>query len=201
MRQGNGRLRRESLFSLSVGNPYTLVSPVTVFDFSDEHRSPPRVEIVGFTLIRLDPDYVRETMLPALTAKHFHGEDGTAEYRIAVTDRREPSTVIWESEPGAATAIGATPDVDVAFMSARPDQVFMIARNRGLPPPPPPPPGGNADERIVISVLQDRRAPDGGPGPETSGSRATGLAAFEGRWRVAAVHRAGSLEAAVGSAT
>jgi two-component system, OmpR family, sensor histidine kinase SenX3 len=195
MRQGNGRFRREGMFSFSLGDAYTLVSPVTQFDFSDERKSPPRVDIVGFTVIRLDPDYIRQTMLPALTTKHFHGEEGTAEYRIAVTDRREPSTVIWESEPGAAAAMGTTPDVDVAFMSARPDQVFMIARNRGLPPPPP---GSSGDERIVISVLQDRRTPpDGGPGTATSGPRATGMAAFEGRWRVAAVHRAGSLEAAV----
>jgi signal transduction histidine kinase len=204
MRQANGRFRRETAMSFSVGDAYTLVSPVTVFDFPEDHKSPPRIDVFGFTLIRLDAGYIRDTMLPALTARHFHREDGTSEYRIAVTDRREPPRVIWESEPGAAAAMGTSPDVDVAFMSARPDQVFMIARNRGGGPPPPPPappePGANPTDRdrIVISVLQDRTAHADGDAA-ASPSRAAGIAAFEGRWRVAAVHRAGSLEAAVGA--
>ena len=85
---------------------------------------------MGFTLIRLDPAYVHETMLPTLIARHFQGDDGVAEFRIAVTDRSDTSKVIWESEPGAAAATAATPDVEQPFMSARPDQVFMFARNR-----------------------------------------------------------------------
>lgn len=191
--QGNGRFRREGLMAFTLGDPYTLVSPVTVFDFPDDHASPPRLHVLGFTLVRLDPAYLHETMLPALVARHFQGEDGAAEYRIAITDRHDTSKVIWESEPGAAAAVGPSPDVEQAFMSARPDQVFMIARGRSGAnvPPPPGPPG----ERIVISVLQDRRGPeDGNASPS---GRGRGLGPFEGRWRVAAVHRAGSLEAAV----
>jgi signal transduction histidine kinase len=192
--QANGRFRREGTLSFTVGDPYTMVSPVTLFDFPSDRRSPPRIDILGFTLIRLDPGYVKETMLPALTARHFHGEDGATDYRIVVTDRLDATRVIWESEPGAAAAVGTTPDVETAFMSARPDQVYMIARNRGGPPAPPAGP-----ERIVISVLQDRRsaseaaAPPQPPPPP----RGPSLGTFEGRWRIAAVHRAGSLEAAV----
>ena len=196
--QGNGRFRREGVMAFSVGDPYTLVSPVTLFDFPDDRKSAPRIDILGFTMIRLDASYITGTMLPALTARHFHGDDGTAEYRIAVTDRHDPAKVIWESEPGAAAAIG-TPDVEAPFMSARPDQVFMIARNRGTNlPPPPPAPGLPPEERIVISVLQDRRG--GGESRSAQAAitpRGASFAAFEGRWRVAAVHRAGSLEAAV----
>lgn len=196
--QGTGRFRREGVVSFNIGDPFTLVSPVTLFEFPSDRRSPPRIDILGFTLIRLNPEYVTHTMLPALTARHFHGEGGSADYRIAVTDRREPSQVIWESEPGAATAIGSAPDVDASFMSARPDQVFMISRNRGS--------NGTtvsatgSDERIVISMLQDRRGAPGGdvpPPPPPAPSRGPNFGAFEGRWRVAAVHRAGSLEAAV----
>jgi signal transduction histidine kinase len=191
--QGNGRFRRDGLMAFTLGDPYTVVSPVTVFDFPDDHKSPPRIDVLGFTLIRLDPAYLHETMLPALVARHFQGEEGAAEYRIAITDRHDTSKVIWESEAGAAVAMGPSPDVDQAFMSARPDQVFMIARGRDgarLPAPPGPP-----GERIVISVLQDRRGVGDGGGP--SSARGRGVGPFEGRWRVAAVHRAGSLEAAV----
>jgi signal transduction histidine kinase len=81
-------------------------------------------------------------------------------------------------------------------MSPRPDQVFMIARNGGGGPgrsaPPEPLTRPLPEERIVVSVLQDRR--ERGDGPPTA---RTGFAPFEGRWRVAATHRAGSLEAAV----
>jgi signal transduction histidine kinase len=176
-----------------LGDPTILIAPATVFDFSDDHRSPPRIDIIGFTLIRLDAAYVTSTMLPALAARHFHGEDSAAEYRIAVTTRQDPKAVVWESEPGAAAAMGSTPDVEQPFMSPRPDQVFMLARNGGRSAPMPVP---GPDERIVISVLQDRRGP-GDAGPEPSPGRGRPFGGFEGRWRLAAVHRAGSLEAAV----
>jgi signal transduction histidine kinase len=193
--QGNLRFRREGAMSFSVGDDYTLVSPVTVFNFPEDHKTPPQIDVLGFTLIRLDPQYVRGTLLPTLTARHFHGDDGTADYRVAVTDRHEPANMIWESEAGAAEAIGRKADVDATFMSPRPDQVFMIARNGGGPgrgTPPEPLTRPLPEERIVVSVLQDRR--ERGDGPPTT---RTGFSAFEGRWRVAATHRAGSLEAAV----
>ena len=193
---GNGRFRREGI-SFSVGDDYTLVSPVIAFDFPEDHKTPPQVDVLGFTLIRLDPQYLQATLLPTLTARHFHGDDGTADYRVAVTDRSDPGKVIWESEAGAAQIIGKNADVDATFMSPRPDQVFMIARNGGGGPDRPGPPaepltGPLPEERIVVSVLQDRRARRDGPP-----AARTGFAPFEGRWRVAATHRAGSLEAAV----
>ncbi|MGE0463222.1 MAG: sensor histidine kinase [Vicinamibacterales bacterium] len=200
--QGNGRFRREGSLTVITGDDHTIVVPVTLFDFPDDHKSPPRIEVRGFTLIRLDRAYVRDTLLPTLAARHFHGDDGTVDFRLAVTDREDPAKVIWESEPGAAAAIGGTPDVEQAFMSPRPDQMFMITRNgRGgrvdrLPPPGEP---GTSD-RVVISVLQDRR--EGGTEVQaTTGlpplERGRVLGMFEGRWRVVATHRAGSLEAAV----
>ena len=131
--QGSGRFRREGLMAFAVGDRYTLVSPVTVFDFPRNRKSPPRIDILGFTLIRLNRSYLHETMLPTLIARHFQGEDGAGEYRIAVADRRDAASVIWESEPGAAAAVGPAPDVEQPFMSARPNQVFMFARGREDP--------------------------------------------------------------------
>jgi signal transduction histidine kinase len=192
--QGNGRQRREGMMVFAVGDPFTLVAPVTRFDFPDDRRSPPRIDILGFTLIRLNPAYVNETMLPTLIARHFQGDDGVAEFRIAVTERSDTSRVIWESEPGAAAATAATPDVEQPFMSARPEQVFMFARDRDGARARAPVPG--PDERIVISVLPDSR--DGADGVLPPASvRGRALGAFDGRWRLAAVHRSGSLEAAV----
>jgi hypothetical protein len=129
--QGGGRFRREGALSFSVGDDYTLASPVTLFDFAEDHQSPPRLDVLGFALIRLDPQFVQGTLLPSLAARHFHGEDAASDYRVAVTHRRDPSHVIWESEAGAAAAIGRQADVDQPFMSPRPDQMFMITRNGG----------------------------------------------------------------------
>ena len=138
------------------------MSPVTVFELPEDHRSRPRRStILGFTIIRLDPATIRETMLPTLTARHFDGDDGEADYRVAVTDRHDQSKVIWESEPGAAKAVRPPPDVTQTFMGPRPDQVFMIARGRDAAAIPPPPhlPGASSRSasQIVSSVLQDLR--------------------------------------------
>jgi signal transduction histidine kinase len=198
--QPGSRFRREASLSLQLNDDETLVSPVTLFEFADDRRSPPRVDVIGFTIIRLDGTFVRETLLPTLAARHFHDPDGTMDYRLAVTDREDATRVIWESEPGAAATAAAAPDVAQTFMSPRPDQVFMIARGAngerrpgGGPPPPPPPP--LPEERIVISVLQERQgARDGQSGP---GGATRVIGAFEGRWRLVATHRAGSLDAAV----
>jgi signal transduction histidine kinase len=73
----------------------------------------------------------------------------------------------------------------------------MIARSRGperdRPPPPLPPPGPG--DRVVVEVLRNQSGAD--YRHEMQQGRGNGLE--EGRWRVAAVHRAGSLEAAVGA--
>ncbi|MEZ5285058.1 MAG: hypothetical protein R2712_09670 [Vicinamibacterales bacterium] len=76
LRQGGNRFRREASVSFSVNDDYTLVSPVTLFEFPEDRGSAPRIDILGFTLIRIDPEYVTSTLLPSLTARHFHGEDG-----------------------------------------------------------------------------------------------------------------------------
>jgi signal transduction histidine kinase len=198
LRGQGGRFRRDSM-AFALADDYTLVSPVTLFDFGDDRRAPPRIEISGFTLVRIDPQFVRNTLLPSLTARHFLSQDGEADYRIAVTERDTPASVVWESVPGAAAAMGPSSDVSVTFMSPRPDQIMMIARNgsadrRGGPAPPPPPPGPDGEDRVVISVLQDRRV---AADDRAAGDRGRGFGPFEGRWRLAAAHRSGSLEAAV----
>ncbi len=192
--QDGGRARREAALSFIVENDYTLVAPVTHFEFPEQRRSRPRMEILGFTLVRLDPGYILDTFLPMLAARHVPRTSTEADYRLAVTERDDPSRTIWESDEGAAAAIGSSPDVTHAFMSARPDHLFMLTRNIRTGPGAP-----DAGERIVISVLQDRRRPPpvDSAGPPNGPPR--GFGTFEGRWQLAAVHRAGSLAAAVSS--
>lgn len=212
--------RREATLSFSLGDDNTLVSPVTLFEPPDDRRGPPKITVLGFTVVRLDPVIIRETILAALASRHFHGDDTEADYRVAVVQRDDASKVVWESEPGIAGQVTAAPDVTQNFMAPRPEQMFVFARNlRGepTPVPPPPPPAGarepgtvNRDNRAIDRlpeigsrlpapgsaniVVIEREGRTRGDGRMITRGQFGG---FDGRWVLMAKHRAGSLEAAV----
>lgn len=216
--QNDAATHREANISLALGDDNILISPVTLFEIPDERRGPPKITILGFTIVRLDPAIIRDTLLAALTARHFRGADAAVDYRVAVVDKDNASKVIWESEPGVAASITAAPDVTQGFMGPRADQMFIFARNlRGdtapVPPPPPPAPlphtalpgsgaprpGGDGGTRVqlertdnvVVSMIERE-------GRGTTGRVITrGGQLGEGRWLLMAKHRSGSLEAAV----
>ena len=214
---GNGgsptdRVRREGTISLSLGDDNTLVSPVSLFELPDGRRGPPKITILGFTIVRLDPAVVRDTLLASLAARHFHGDDEEVDYRVAVVHKDDLKDVVWESEPGVATLISGSPDVSQNFMAPRPDQMFVFARGGAgaVPPPPPAPeshvhveagtPGPGAvvidksrTGNFVVSMVEREIRGDRG----NRGITRTGFSPFDGRWVLMAKHRAGSLEAAV----
>ena len=197
---------RETSLSIALGDDTTLVSPVTLFEAPDNHQGGPKISVLGFTIIRLDPAIIRDTILAGLTQRHFHGGDSEVDYRVAVVKKDDPSSVIWESEPGIAPLVTSAPDVTQSFMGPRPDQMFFFARNMRddrIPPPPPPPPpapSGTAKpeprpsrkDSIVVSMIERETERRG------SGERMiTRLTSLENRWVLMAKHRSGSLEAAV----
>ena len=208
---------REATVSLSLGDDNTLVSPVTLFELPGEHSGPPKITVLGFTIVRLDPSIIRDTILAALTTRHFHGGDAEVDYRVAVVQKEDPAKVVWESEPGVAATIVAAPDVTQGFMSPRADQMFVFARDlRGItlpvpPPPPAPSPNARLDPRersapansvireskdnVIVSMIE--REGRGGRGGSRVITRSGPLAGFDGRWVLMAKHRSGSLEAAV----
>ncbi len=178
---------------------------MTLFELPDERRGPPNITVVGFTIVRLDPAIIRNTLLTALTTRHFNSDNAEVDYRIAIVQKDDASNVVWESEAGVAASITSSPDVTQGFMSPRADQMFIFARNlRGdpLPVPPPPPrrhrcrtPGPRlklgARDNIVVSMIE--REGRGGAGRVITRGGQIG----EGRWLLMAKHRSGSLEAAV----
>jgi len=226
---GNGgsppdRVRREGTISLSLGDDNTLVSPVSLFELPDGRRGPPKITILGFTIVRLDPAVVRDPLLASLAARHFHGDDEEVDYRVAVVHKDDVKNVVWESEPGVATLISGSPDVSANFMAPRPDQMFVFARNGAgsLPPPPPSPApvarpdtgvrrGGSSDPPVEVHAAPVASGDSADtPRPDNfvvsmvereirsdRGTTRTGSSPFDGRWVLMAKHRAGSLEAAV----
>ena len=206
--------------SITSGDDNTLISPVTLFEMPEDHKGPPKIWILGFTIVQLDPVVIRDTVLAALTNRHFHGNDAEVDYRVVVVKKDDPQTVIWESEPGIASMVTASPDVTQGFMGPRPDQMFVFARNLRdgvIPPPPPPPPKPvaanrepgagvptapadriaiRADNNIVVSMIEKEGGGRGGPGGRVI-TRAGQFPGFDTRWVLMAKHRSGSLEAAV----
>jgi hypothetical protein len=170
-RNGDASVHRESSMSFALGDETMMVSPITHFEFSTDDARPPRIAILGFTVVQLDPSVIRTTMLAQLAARHFNSTDHDA-YRVAVLRKDDPTKVIWESEPGAAGVITAKPDVSQQFMGPRPDQMFIFARGiRGeLPPPPPTPLPPTAEEGRTGRPRSRQphhhaRRPDGPRGP------------------------------------
>ena len=209
MQRGRGpdnAVHRETI-SLTTGDDTTLISPVTLFELPEDHRGPPKISILGFTIVRLEPAVIRDTMLAALTARHFDINDTEVNYRVAVVEREDHSKLVWESEPGIASTVVSSPDVAQTFMGPRPDQMFVFARGMRdvapLPPPPPPPappapPGAplagiRADDTKVVVSMVER----GGNRLDGRIVTRAGQLGPEGRWVLMAKHRAGSLEAAV----
>ena len=195
-RNSDPSAHHETSVSITLGDETTLVSPITHFEFRDDSAGPPRITILGFTIVRLDPAVIRDSLLTQLTARHFSGGDSDSSYRVAVLPKDDPSKVIWESEPGAAPTIKSRPDVTQAFMGPRPDQMFIFARGmRGDIPPPPsaaPLPPTAEEAKVVVSMVEREDRIRGG----RILSRATQMG-LEGRWLLLAQHRTGSLEAAV----
>jgi signal transduction histidine kinase len=187
---------RETAVSITLGDETTLVSPITHFEFRDDQAGPPRISILGFTIVRLDPAVIRDSLLTQLTARHFSGHDSDASYRVAVLRKDDASQVIWESEAGAAAIVKPRPDVTQAFMGARPDQMFIFTRGiRGdlAPPPPPAPlPPTSEEAKVMVSMVEREDRVRGG----RLITRATQMA-LDGRWVLLAQHRTGSLETAV----
>ena len=203
--------RHDTTMALTLGDDTTLISPVTHIEFEENRLGPPRIAILGFTIVRLDPNVIRDTMLTTLAARHFNNTDSELNYRVAVMQRDNEKQVVWESEPGAATIVAVRPDVTQSFMGPRPDQMFIYARGgRGGVPLPPasiagnrepgagnriPDPGSRSpaeESKVVISMVEREDRVNGG----RIITRAGGLS-LEGRWVLVAQHRSGSLEQAV----
>jgi signal transduction histidine kinase len=123
--------------------------------------------VFGFTVMQLNMDYIRDTMLPELAQRHFTPSDPEG-YRVAVVDTETPPLVLYRSD-AEAPIDAELADATVPLSAGRAD--FFLGR-----------PGGGRG-RVVDGDSDRRRAggPDDGPA----------------RWRLLVQHQSGSLEAAV----
>jgi len=125
-----------------------------------------------FAIVRLDPDVIEHELLPGLAQRHFP-KDAGMNYDLIVTDRSDPSLVVFRSDPGLERA-------DFDRFDARAD-LFAFPRfeeRRGSPPR-----GHLFGDREPPPDLLERLGPGG--------------AMPEGGWDLLVRHHTGSLEAAV----
>ena len=69
----------------------------------------------------LNPDYVRDVLLPELLQRHLE-TGGTLDYQVEVLTRQHPPLVIYQSDPGAHVAASA--DASVGLFDTPYDQIF-----------------------------------------------------------------------------
>ena len=80
--------------------------------------------VFGFTVMQLNLEYIRTTMLPQLAQRHFTPADPEG-YRVAVIDSDEPTRSLYRSDPDAPIDV-ALADATVPLSAGRAD--FFLGR-------------------------------------------------------------------------
>jgi signal transduction histidine kinase len=164
--------------------PGTLLDPPLALAFPtvgarDEGppREPGAFRVAGIVLLRLDPRYVREQLLPQLAEAHF-GPLAESDFAMAVV-RRGDRSLVFSTDP--ATSVGAPRPDDVE--RPLPGRWGRLEEDRGRPGEDRPEPGGGPPfiERAPAGPGQ----PPGRPPQD------------ESPWLVVARHRGGPLEVTV----
>jgi hypothetical protein len=136
----------------------------------DFGRGPGGGELLGWQIIRIDPDVLKNRVLPELTAIHFPTSNSLA-YDVLITQARDGEVVFASStdlQPSSFDAKISTP---------------ISLQGRGGPPRPQAPRGGRGERA--------------GPAPGGAGGGPGGPGGATG-WRLFDRYRGGSLEGFVG---
>ena len=131
---------------------------------------------VGWLIFDLNLAYLRDVLLPDVLQRDLGTAKGL-DYQVEVIAKADPTTVIYQSDPGQSQDIEANADASVSLFDPQSNLGFRRMAPQGMRGPGP---GPGHDGR-------SGPGPRPGPGP-TSDS---------GRWRMFVRHRAGSLEAVV----
>lgn len=157
----------------------------------------PEPESAGFLIARIDLDYVKRGLLPALAEKHFGTETGL-EYNLLIANRTDPREIIFSTdhragEPGNSLksgGAGGNSDGESGLLSIRIEEFGSLLTESlpaGLQAGDRPAPRG---DRMTLRVLSRS---------STMGAGNIVIPEIDGYWQVFLRHKAGSLEAAVGS--
>lgn len=145
---------------------------------------PAEVESPGFTIVKLNRDYIQRELIPALAQRHFL--DASPDYDVAVTSLKDPSNVIYSTRQPPAVN---TADVSTEIFGLEADELESFLKSDRTPAPASADQQGALPSRLVKLRILKRAT-------RTGASTADNL---DGRWLLSIKHKSGSLAAAVTS--
>jgi two-component system sensor histidine kinase SenX3 len=145
----------------------------------------PKNSVAGYILAKVDLSYVNHDFLPALSQRHF-GTDRGLDYQVLVTSRSDPKRIIFQTDSNFSSGTPETSDSSAGLFAVRVEDLVAQSLSSGK-------------QDVVFRPRPDRMTlkvvTQGGKGPVPTHL----ISELEGYWQVYLKHRAGSLEAAVGS--
>ncbi len=178
----------------------------------DEQELTPRF---SYAIATIDADYLRTELLPSLAERHFSRGGSTLDLHVAVVRNTEDGAVIYASDksfsPRPGEAMDASADLfqvrtqDFATLTAevRKFAAFTTSIHGPTPGAAAARAGTQADvltaqgARPLSIIVQSAPSPSAARREMTTSTRISTVVAP--RWKLMLKHRAGSLEAAVGS--
>lgn len=140
----------------------------------------------GFTIIRIDRDYLQREFIPLLLERHLF--DGwPTEYDVAIVSLNHPERVIYTSRSPKVDF--ASSDVSTRVFGLEADELESFLKSEGAFSAAAEPPANRPLRLIKLRLLR-----------RPAGESATASSELDGRWQLLIKHQAGSLTVAVGSA-
>lgn len=136
----------------------------------------------GFTIIRIDQNYLQHEFIPLLLERHL-STSWRGEYDVAIVSVNHPEKTIYTSR--ASGVDFASSDASTRVFGLEADELESFLKSEGAPEQ-----SGNRPLRLIKLRLLRR------PAVEST----TAANELDGRWQLLIKHQAGSLAVAVGNA-
>jgi signal transduction histidine kinase len=140
----------------------------------------------GFTIIKLDLNYLQREFIPSLIQRHLF-DDSHNEYNLAVISIRHPERVIYSSSYPLVDF--SSNDASTRIFGLESDELSAFLRSEGASPA-----GGDQPATRQLRLINLRPLKKGPAVSSVSSSEE------DGHWQLLIKHQAGSLAAVVGSA-
>lgn len=162
-----------------------------------------RARRVGYTIVLLDSDYIKNELFPLLVARYFNPaeNDDASRYNVTVTSRDDSGQIFYQSSSSPLnqrTRLEADAESDLFALKFDEIKSLLPAASQPRQAQSPQPNGEKRKRNVSISVIT-------APRDDVSSSATTAGGAFpldleKGRWRLLAHYRGGSLDSVVEAA-
>lgn len=166
-----------------------LVVPVQDRTVAATKQSAQSPSMLGYVLVKLDLDYLRSELIPALVERYFQTAHGL-DYQVLVTSRRDPGNILYRSSPSVVSGIADSNDGSSGLLAIKPEDFGNLLAD-----------GMATSSQIALDHMTraDRVTLRVFSRSATGASKPASIPEIDGYWQVFFKHRAGSLEAAVTS--